>query len=133
MAALRPRFMANVKKLKVHWPVLVAPCIISLCLWRIYSFSNLKLYFALTFAPLIYFIFFHFKCTKGKYYLSKNTFFIYQPMHNEVLFFNKQACCAGCRRRLQEQTLPDATQPIGKINHSSKMVVNFEPLMSIRI
>ena len=32
-------------------------------------------------------------------------------------------------RRLQAQTLPDATQPIGKINPFSKMAVTFEPLM----
>ena len=32
-------------------------------------------------------------------------------------------------RRLHAQTLPDATPPIGKIHHFSKMVVTFEPLM----
>ena len=32
-------------------------------------------------------------------------------------------------RRLQAQTLPDSTPPIGKINHFSKMKVTFEPLM----
>ena len=39
----------------------------------------------------------------------------------------KQACCA--LRRLQAQTLPNVTQPIGKINPLSKMTVNSEPLM----
>ena len=32
-------------------------------------------------------------------------------------------------RRLQAQTLPDATPPIGKIYPFSKMTVTFEPLM----
>ena len=32
-------------------------------------------------------------------------------------------------RRLQAQTLPNVTQPIGKINTISKMTVTFEPLM----
>ena len=32
-------------------------------------------------------------------------------------------------RRLQAQTLPDATPPIGKIHPFSKMAVTFEPLM----
>ena len=32
-------------------------------------------------------------------------------------------------RRLQAQTLPDATPPIGKINPSSKIAVTFEPMM----
>ena len=31
--------------------------------------------------------------------------------------------------RLQAQTLPDATPPIGKIHPFSKMAVTFEPLM----
>jgi hypothetical protein len=34
-------------------------------------------------------------------------------------------------RRLQAQTLPDATSPIGKI-HSSKIADTFEPKMSFR-
>ena len=32
-------------------------------------------------------------------------------------------------RRLQAQTLPDATQPIGKIYPFTKMTITFEPLM----
>ena len=32
-------------------------------------------------------------------------------------------------RRLQAQTLPDATPPVGKINAFSKMAITFEPLM----
>ena len=32
-------------------------------------------------------------------------------------------------RRLQGQTLPDATLPIGKIHPFSKLVVTFEPLI----
>ena len=32
-------------------------------------------------------------------------------------------------RRLQAQTLPDATPPIGKIHTFSKMAVTFEPMM----
>ena len=32
-------------------------------------------------------------------------------------------------RRLQAQTLPDATPPVGKINPFSKMALPFEPLM----
>ena len=32
-------------------------------------------------------------------------------------------------RKLQAQTLPDATPPIGKIHPFSKMAVTFEPLM----
>ena len=31
-------------------------------------------------------------------------------------------------RRLQAQTLPDATPPIGKIHPFSKMAITFEPL-----
>ena len=31
--------------------------------------------------------------------------------------------------RLQAQTLPDATPPIGKIHPFSKMAITFEPLM----
>ena len=33
--------------------------------------------------------------------------------------------------RLQAQTLPDATPPIGKIHPFSKMDVTFEPLMGV--
>jgi hypothetical protein len=32
-------------------------------------------------------------------------------------------------RNKSAQTLPDATPPIGKINHFSKIAVNFEPLV----
>ena len=32
---------------------------------------------------------------------------------------------------LQVQTLPDTTQPKGKIPHSSKMAVTFEPVMQL--
>jgi hypothetical protein len=32
-------------------------------------------------------------------------------------------------RKLQAQTLPDATPPIGKIRPVSKMTITFEPLM----
>ena len=36
---------------------------------------------------------------------------------------------ASLLRRLQAQTLPDASPPIGKIHHFNKMVVTFELLM----
>ena len=35
-------------------------------------------------------------------------------------------------RRLQLQTLPDATPPMGKIHPFSKIAVTFEPLMRFR-
>ena len=34
-------------------------------------------------------------------------------------------------RRLQAQTLPDATQPIGKIHPFNKMALTFEPLLGL--
>ena len=42
-----------------------------------------------------------------------------------ILCTQKQACCAGCRRRPS----PDEAPPIGKIHHFSKMAVTFQPLM----
>ena len=35
-------------------------------------------------------------------------------------------------RRLQKQTLPDATLPIGKIHQFSKIAITFEPIMQCR-
>ena len=34
-------------------------------------------------------------------------------------------------RRLQAQTLPDATLPIGKINPFSKIAITFDPVMKL--
>ena len=40
---------------------------------------------------------------------------------------------ASLLRRLHAQTLPDATPPIGIINHFSKTTVTFEPLMGFDV
>ena len=42
------------------------------------------------------------------------------------LWLQAQAPGPGCKARLQAQTLPDATPPIGKINTFSKIAVTFE-------
>ena len=51
----------------------------------------------------------------------------FTALNSDVQYYT--ALKTSLLRRLQEQTLPDATPPIGKINPFSKKVVTFEPLM----
>ena len=50
---------------------------------------------------------------------------IFWHLHSFGDVLNKQACCAGCRRR----TSPNEAPPIGKIHPFRKMAITFEPLM----
>ena len=47
----------------------------------------------------------------------------------ECMFLHKKT---SLLRRLQAQTIPDATPPIGKIHPLSKMDVTFEPLHCVK-
>ena len=52
-----------------------------------------------------------------------------QGEHMAKLAFLAKAMVTSLLRRLQAQTLPDGTPPIGKINPLRKMAVTFELLM----